>query len=268
MKNLGFMQGRLVPQEKDKIQSFPWVNWKDEFKISNKIGLNLMEWTLDYKKFYKNPINDKEGRKLINYLKKKNNIKIKSITCDFFMQFPYFLKKNKRTLKMLNDLIVNAKELNIKYLVLPLVDNGSLKTKRIEKKFIDMTLKLQKKLLNNKVKIIFESDFHPQKLLKFISKFPKESFGINYDSGNSAGQKFFFEEEKIYFDRVLNIHLKDKNIKNVSVNLGEGVANFKDLFNYCKKIKYKGNFIFQTARNKNDIGIMKKNILFFKKLYE
>ena len=71
MKNLGFMQGRLVPQEKGQIQSFPWNNWKDEFKISNKIGLNLMEWTLDYKRFYMNPINNQEGRKLINYLKKK-----------------------------------------------------------------------------------------------------------------------------------------------------------------------------------------------------
>ena len=49
-----------------------------------------MEWTLDYKKFYMNPINNQEGRKLINYLKKKKNIKIKSVTCDFFMQFPYF----------------------------------------------------------------------------------------------------------------------------------------------------------------------------------
>ena len=268
MKNLGFMQGRLVPQEKGIIQSFPWANWKDEFKISRKIGINLMEWTLDYKGFYMNPINNKEGRKLIQYLKKKNDIRIKSITCDFFMQSPYFKKKNIKTFEMLKDLIINAKKLNIKFLVLPLVDNGRLKTKKIEKNFINMTLKLNKKLLNNNVKIIFESDFHPHRLLNFINKFPKKSFGINYDSGNSAGQKIPFDDEKIYFDRVYNIHLKDKNLKNLSVNLGEGIANFKNLFNHCKKIKYKGNFIFQTARNKNDIGIMKKNIQFFKKFYE
>ena len=268
MKNLGFMQGRLVPQEKGIIQSFPWSSWEDEFKIANKIGLNLMEWTLDYKRFYLNPINNEEGRKLINYLKIKNNIKIKSVTCDFFMQSPYFKKKNDKTFKMLKDLIANAKKLNIKFFVLPLVDNGSLKTKRVEKNFINMTLKLHKKLVNNKVKIIFESDFRPSKLLSFINRFPKKSFGINYDSGNSAGQKISFEDEKIYFNRVYNIHLKDKNFRNISVNLGEGIVNFKNLFNYCKKIKYKSNFIFQTARNKNDISIMKKNIKFFKKLYE
>ena len=37
MKNFGFMQGRLVSQEKGKIQSFPWKKWKSDgaefFKI-------------------------------------------------------------------------------------------------------------------------------------------------------------------------------------------------------------------------------------------
>ena len=67
---IGFMQGRLVSQEKGKIQSFPWKKWKSEFSIGNKIGLNLMEWTLDYEKFYDNPINNHGGRKLIKFLEK------------------------------------------------------------------------------------------------------------------------------------------------------------------------------------------------------
>lgn len=265
MKNFGFMQGRLVSQEKGKIQSFPWKKWKSEFSIGNKIGLNLMEWTLDYEKFYDNPINNHGGRKLIKFLKKKHQIQIKSVTCDFFMQSPYFLKKNIKTFQMIKDLIINANKLKIKYLILPLVDNGSLKSKKHEKNFVNTTLKLCKKLKDNNMKIIFESDFEPSKLLDFIKKFPKKTFGINYDSGNSAGKKIMFEEEKIYFDRVDNIHLKDKNLKNISVDLGKGVANFKELFSFCKKISYNGNYIFQTARNRDDVSIMKKNIKFVKK---
>ena len=48
MKNLGFMQGRLVPDERNKIQSFPWQNWKKEFQLAKKLKLNIMEWTIDY----------------------------------------------------------------------------------------------------------------------------------------------------------------------------------------------------------------------------
>jgi hexulose-6-phosphate isomerase len=265
MIKLGFMQGRLVPQEKKKIQSFPWKNWQNEFKIANHNKLNLMEWTVDKKNFYKNPINNKKGIQKIKNLKKKFNIKIESITCDFFMESPFFLKKNFQTLDQLNHLIENSSKLKIKYIVLPLVDNGRIKNKSYEKIFLRQVLKLKKILEKNKVKLIFESDFKPQKLLKFINKLPKKNYGINYDSGNSAGFNFKFEDEKIYFHRVLNIHLKDKNKKNISVDLGKGVANFKDVFEYCKKINYKGNYILQTARNKNDIGIMKKNINFLRK---
>ena len=48
------------------------------------------------------------------------------------MQFPYFLKNNK-TYTMLKDLIINSKKINIKFLVLPLVDNGILKNKKLKK---------------------------------------------------------------------------------------------------------------------------------------
>ena len=70
------MQGRLVAPEEKKIQSFPWKNWRKEFQIANKIGLSLIEWTIDRNKFFLNPINLKKGRDEINYLKKKYNIKI------------------------------------------------------------------------------------------------------------------------------------------------------------------------------------------------
>ena len=63
MKNLGFMQGRLVPDERNKIQSFPWQNWKKEFQLAKKLKLNIMEWTIDYENSQKNPINNNEEEK-------------------------------------------------------------------------------------------------------------------------------------------------------------------------------------------------------------
>ena len=264
MRNLGFMQGRLVPDENNKIQSFPWKNWKKEFYLAKKLKLKIMEWTIDNKMFYENPINNFTGRKLIKRLSKKNNLKINSITCDFFMQSPYFITKNSLTFHKVKSLIENASKLKIKFLILPLVDNGSIKNNHYEKKFITKTLKLKKILKQKKMLIIFESDYKPKKLKKFIEKFPKDFFGINYDIGNSAGLNIDIKDEFIYFQRVLNIHLKDKK-NNASVFLGKGNAQFKDLFDFCKKINYKGNFILQTARHKNDLKIMKNNIKFIKK---
>ena len=52
---IGFMQGRLSSIVGNKIQSFPWKNWKEEFKIGNKLNFKILEWTLDFKKLYSNP---------------------------------------------------------------------------------------------------------------------------------------------------------------------------------------------------------------------
>ena len=42
LNNLGFMQGRLSPSEKNKIQFFPEKNWEEEFYNANKIGPPLV----------------------------------------------------------------------------------------------------------------------------------------------------------------------------------------------------------------------------------
>ena len=94
---LGVMQGRLVPQESKKIQSFPWKNWKKEIRICGKNNFKILEWTVDNHKFYQNPINLKSCRKTINNLKKKHKVKTYSLTADFFMH-KHFFKKKKRVI--------------------------------------------------------------------------------------------------------------------------------------------------------------------------
>ena len=56
LSNLGCMQGRLSPMVNNKIQSFPNIYWQDEFIYAKNLGLKFIEWTLDYKKIFSNPI--------------------------------------------------------------------------------------------------------------------------------------------------------------------------------------------------------------------
>ena len=59
------MQGRLSSMIGNKIQAFPSKNWFKEFKIAKSIGISLMEWTIDLKKLYKNPLLTESGRNKI-----------------------------------------------------------------------------------------------------------------------------------------------------------------------------------------------------------
>jgi len=248
----GIMQGRLSPMIGNKIQSFPKKNWHKEFKLVNKIGLKYIEWTIDYKDFYKNPIFKNSGKKRIKKLSKKYNIKIMSLTADCFMQKPFWkIKKNEEFLDDFRNLIKACEYLKIKYVIVPLVDKGSLRNISDEKNLIKICKREKNILIGTEIKILFESDYSPIKLKNFIKKLDKKYFGINYDMGNSAGLNFNCSKEfKAYGKFIKNIHIKDRIKYGTTVRPGFGNCDFTKVFSNIKKINYKGLLIFQTARPK------------------
>lgn len=263
---LGFMQGRLSPRINGKIQSFPFKTWEKEFLIAKKIKLDRIEWTIDNYNFYKNPILTKVGRKNINKLKEKNNIKINSVTCDFLMTNPFFKKKiYKKNLKFFS-FLESCSDLNIRIIVVPLVDNGSLKNKIEENNTITFFKGIENFLKKRKLLIAFESDFSPIKLKKFINKFNPKTFGINYDIGNSAGLNYDYKiEMKYYFHRILNLHIKDKDQTNKTVPLFSGRAKILEIIRYFVSKRYNGNYILQPARSNFDHINMINN---YRKIFE
>ena len=251
--NLGIMQGRLSETIGNKIQFFPKKNWKKEFQVAKKIGFNFIEWTLDYDGFDKNPIFLKSGLKKIKFLKKKYKIDIKTLTGDCFMQRPFWqTNDNKNLLKDLESIIKACSKLKIKFIIFPLVDNSSIKNKKEEQKIINSFKKITPLLKRSKVAILFESDYNPKKLKMFIKKFNKKYFGINYDTGNSAGLGYNINEEfHSYGHYIKNIHIKDRLLEGKTIRLGLGNADFDKLFINLKKINYKNLLILQTARATN-----------------
>jgi len=253
---IGFMQGRLSNLVNNSIQAFPKENWREEFLIAKKIDLSLMEWTLDYEDLYENPLMTKHGRREIEFLSKDFSVLIPSITCDCFMQKPFWKAKNKELnllQKTFIDVISAASKLNIKYLIVPLVDNGSIKNKNQEEILINFLLRNKSFIKNSNLNILFESDLNPKNLKSFIGKFPPDLFGINYDTGNSAAYGFNPDEEFYYYgDYIKNVHIKDRKINGDTIPLKEGDVDFKKVFTNLRKKSYQGNFILQTARDENN----------------
>ena len=264
------MQGRLVNTEKkNAIQYFPDKNWKKEILIAEKNKFLLMEWTINIENINKNFIAKNNMKKIDVLFFQKSKLSIKSVTCDFFMQKPYFKKKftkyKDQIFKVICNLIKNCEKLNIKYLIFPLVDNSSIENSEEEITLINEVKKFEKYLNNSE--ILFEIDYPPKKIFKFIKNFNIKKFGINYDTGNSASLGFDIEDEIKYFKFVKNIHIKDRHYKGESVRLGCGDFQFNKFFKLLRKTQYKGNFILQTARSKKNwhLAEMKKNLSFLNK---
>ena len=254
--NIGFMQGRLSPIQGKKIQSFPWKSCKKEFQIGRKLNFRILEWTLDFKKLYSNPLMTDYGQKEIRHLCSKYNFKILSLTGDCFMQKPFWKTSSTKKYKLQNDflnIINQSGKLGIKFIILPLVDNGTIENQKQEMILINFLKKISPILRTNKIKILFETNFKPKKNLKFIKKFNRKFFGINYDIGESARFGFNPNEELSLFGKYVdNIHIKDRVYKGKSVPLGLGNADFLSIFKKLKQVNYTGNFILQGARSKNN----------------
>ena len=270
LSNLGCMQGRLSPMINNKIQSFPSLYWKEEFSHAKNLGLKFIEWTLDYDQIFSNPIFIKKKVQLIRKLSQKYSVKIKSLTGDCFMQNPFWKKKrHTREVSDLKKIIQACSNLGIKFIVVPLVDNGSLQELWHEKKLIIIFNSLVNFLKKKKIIILFESDYNPKRLQNFIKKFNPDFFGINYDTGNSAALGFDIKKEFHYYgDFIKGVHIKDRILKGKTVRLGEGNVNFKLFFRLLKSIKYKNHIIFQTARSENnkDVQEMKINLKYISKI--
>ena len=273
MKNkLGVMQGRFVDSEKkNKIQYFPEKNWQLEFKLANHHKINTIEWTVNYQNLNKNPLYNGQLKE-IKILKKKFKINIKSVTCDFFMEKPFFkkkfYKKKNLYLNILLRVLRNGKKIGINYFILPLVDKASIQNLNEEKKAIIGLNNILVKIKDS-TRLLLETDYEPSKVINFIEKFKSYKVGINYDTGNSASLGYNFYEELKYFKYVKNIHIKDRFLNGKSTRLGTGAWNYKKFFLGLKKINYKKNLILQTARSKSGRHLEEivYSINFIKKFY-
>ena len=254
INNIGFMQGRLCDQVDGMIQAFPWKDWEKEFKTASEIGINLMEWTIDFNNLNENPLMQKEGRIEISNLSKKYTVKINSLTGDCFMQKPFWKSSGSEKENLRKDFLSICKAcsaLGIRIIVIPLVDNGSLENIFQENELVHYLNGLIQYFEELNLQIIFESDYKPKNLKNLIDRLGSNIFGINFDTGNSSSMGFDPSEEiTLYGERIKNVHIKDRKLNGSTVPLGEGNADFESIFFNLKKIKYSGNFILQTARDK------------------
>ncbi len=249
---IGFMQGRLSPLINGRIQAFPWECWKDEFPLAQQINIHLMEWTLDQERLYENPLLTETGQAEIRALCQQHALGIPSLTGDCFMQAPLWKVQGAERSALERDFVEIAKgcaAVGITMMIVPLVDNGRLENMAQENDLVTFLESQSGFLAAHGLKVLFESDYEPQELARFIARLDSALFGINYDIGNSAALGFNPHEEfAAYGPRIVNMHVKDRLLGGTTVPLGTGSANFDAVFAALAQINYQGNFILQTAR--------------------
>src|SRR5262245_20254689 len=125
MTLIAIMQGRLVPPEDGRFQSFLRERWHDEFAFAKAAGLDAIEWIYDAYGADVNPLATDDGIAEMRGLSQKYGIAVVSCCADYFMDYP-FVKADAIGFAELTDhlkwLIGRCQLAGITRVVMPFVD--------------------------------------------------------------------------------------------------------------------------------------------------
>jgi L-ribulose-5-phosphate 3-epimerase len=255
----GVMQGRLLPKYKGRYQAHPVGYWMDEFAVAQDFGLSSIEFILDYDDVNLNPLLSSEGIEEIIAAVKSTGVKVNTICADYFMEAPlHHIDEVVRlkSLEILQKLILTSSKLNITDIVIPCVDQSSLKSENDIQIFIESINAVLPIAEAANVNICLETDLAPRPFVSLLDQFPSRNITVNYDTGNSAALGFnCIEEFSCYGERISDIHIKDRKLGGGSVQIGTGDTNFDDFFKALKSITYNKPFILQVYRDEEGLAI-------------
>ena len=277
MKNLiGVIQGRLLPKYKGRYQAHPVDYWQDEFPIAKQLGLDCIEFILDFNDAEINPLLRSGGVDEILALSEKTGVIARTVCADYLMEAPLH-SESKETAKKSDDvlrrLIHSTAELGATDIVIPCVDQSSLEDANAVDSFVARLSPILELAENKNINLSLECDLAPAPFYDLLNRFDSNRLTVNYDIGNSAALSYdAVEELEAYGDRMTDIHIKDRVLDGGSTILGTGNADFERFFNKLKSFNYTGPFLMQAYRDDEGVSVFKEQLdwvkPYLKKLHE
>lgn len=261
---VGVMQGRLLPKYKNQYQAHPTGYWKGEFSIAASMDLELIEFIVDLDDIEQNPMMSEIGLLQINQMVARTGVNVKSICADCFMAQP--LHSNDpvaadKSVGYLRRLIKNSLDVGVAHIVIPCVDQSSIRTADETERFVSVLNSVVREAESSGVNLSLETDLNPDNFARLLERLPSSRVTVNYDTGNSASLGFDPREElAAYGNRITDIHIKDRLRGGGSVPLGTGSVDFEAFFDALSKLNYLGPFILQAYRDDQGIDIFRKQL--------
>lgn len=262
------MQGRLVPPERNRFQSFPRESWRLEFPNAKEAGINCIEWIYDTYGEDINPINSDSGVDEIKKLSDKNGVNVYSVCADYFMDKPFLrttVHERNNRIEKLKWLLKRSVNLKINRIVLPFVDASQINTDYELAEVVNLLKQVLPVADETGIELHLETSLSPSRFKLLLDSIPHPLLKANYDSGNSSSLGYRpVDEFEAYGNRIGSIHIKDRIKGGGTVPLGSGDADFKSLFKQIKLVGYSGDFILQVARDKpgTEVEWIKRNYIF------
>jgi L-ribulose-5-phosphate 3-epimerase len=265
---IGIMQGRLSPAQNGRIQSFPIDTWRSEFSVAHSADLCCIEWIYETGSDHLNPLATDDGLREIMRVSEDSGVGVWSICADYYMERHLVTAVGEAVPQSINHLtwlIGRAAALGARYIVLPFVDNSSLRTPAqiagLARSLAD-PIKVAERMA---IELHLETDMEAKTLVPLLERICSPVVKANYDIGNSASLGHDpVEQLPALADWIGSVHVKDRLKHGSTVPLGAGAADFATCFRLIVASGFVGPFILQTARGTDDdqLGLARSNRAF------
>lgn len=269
---IGVIQGRLLPKYQGRYQAHPLGYWQDEFPIAKELGLDCIEFILDFNDAEINPLLSDGGVDDILSACDNTGVSVRTVCADYLMEAPLHSEDKhvaEKSTEVLRQLIHSAAALGSTDIVIPCVDQSTLNGKKAMDRLVSGFNPLLDLIEEKNVNLSLEADLAPGPFYELLERFDSEKVTVNYDIGNSAALGFdCVEELEAYGNRMTDIHIKDRVLDGGSVVLGTGNAEFERFFSRLKSFDYSGPFLMQAYRDDEGVSIFKDQLKWIKPYLE
>ena len=249
---IGIIQGRLSPPT-EGFQECP-SDWQREFNLLSQLNLNHIEWIVTKKSFNTNPV----------MIADVSKYPISSICADNLVDERITSKKYLyRNLIPICDAAVNNSIANV---TIPLLEDSSMINDETRQVFCSLISEIIDRY--QALNFLFEAELKADQLKEILDL--SDRCYVTYDTGNITSCGFnHLEYLEQVFDRIKNVHLKDRTFDAQTVQPLTGDTDFEQIFHFLKKNGYNGLYTLQTARGKfgDEVRTIKEHKKIMETLY-
>lgn len=259
-RDIGIMQGRLVPASMETLQLFPVHSWKQEIDEMLRLNVRCIELLWDR--------NNKivEAKTLSNVLMQQNRT-ITSCCLDAIIHdYRKVPSETKIVEAITNSLDFLRSQRNFCFVVPLFGAVSDITIGRLQRMIEQLkTVPFYNQLIERNIKIAFECHHDSNELKSLLGGQSGDVFCYCLDVGNVF---FDVDQPEVYVEEVLDVtghvHIKDKDAFGQNVHLGTGIVPFdilKDLLT-----RYQGPFVLETAYFVDPIEEAEANLKFIREV--
>ena len=196
---------------------------------------------------------------------------VRTVCADYFMEAPLHHVDAAivgQSQSILARLLDHGRVLGLTDIVIPCVDQSSLRDATTMNRFVSRVMPLLAKADEAGINLSLETALAPEPFAELLARFGSARLTVNYDTGNSAALGYDPAEElAAYGRRISDIHIKDRRLGGGPVELGTGAARFDRFFDALKPLNYAGPFIMQAYRDDEGVDVFRRQLAWVREKY-